>query len=60
MAHKYRTDMVVLVGTRNGYPVYRSVYIENGHYYVTWNRKAVNVDDDIQNGSFHSKSAMRA
>ena len=47
-----RTDMKVCVGKRNGYDVYRAVYISDGHYFVKWNNAIVNVDDDIRSRNF--------
>lgn len=43
-----RTNIRVCVGKKNGYDVYRVVYTIDGHYFVKWNNKTVNVDDDIK------------
>ena len=56
---KHRTDMVIIAGTRSGYPVLRSVYIEDGHYYIQWKKKTINVDEDIAKGDYHHKSVFR-
>ncbi len=52
---KRKTNKLILVATKNGYPVYRTAFEEDGHYYVNWNKKTINVDNDIKNGRFHTK-----
>ena len=47
-----KTNMKVCVGKKNGYDVYRIVYMADGHYYVKWNKTLINVDDDIKIHNF--------
>lgn len=51
-----KTDMMVCVGKKNGYDVYRTVFEKDGHFFVKWNNDTVNVDEEIENRKFVHKS----
>jgi len=51
-----RTDYVILCGTQNGYPVYRTVMKDGDRYFIRWNGKILDVTNDKK--SFRSKSLM--
>lgn len=51
-----RTDMMVCVGKRNGYDVWRVVFTTGGHFYVKWKKQLICVDKDIDEHNFSSHS----
>ena len=54
-----RTDMLLCVGKKNGYDVWRTVYTTGDHYFVRWNGSLMNVDDDIKNHYTAAKQIER-
>lgn len=51
-----KTDYVILCGTQNGYPVYRTVMQDGDRYFIRWKGKIIDVTNDKE--SFRSKSLM--
>lgn len=41
-----RTEYELCCGTRNGYPVYRTVFEKDGRYFVKWNNQIIDVTND--------------
>ena len=51
-----RTDMLVCDGKRNGYDVWRTIYkSDDGHYYIHWNHRLINVDKDVESHEVSNK-----
>lgn len=48
----YRTDLMIMVGTKNGYPIYRTVFIDKGRYVVKWNHKVIDVQKDVNERTY--------
>ena len=52
---KKATDMMVCVGKKDGYDIYRKVYFDGSHYYIRWNNQQIIVDEDVQNKRYTRK-----
>lgn len=52
-----RTEMVVLVKMTDKEPVYRTVMVDgNGHYWIRWNGKKINVDGNVEQRLYRIKT----
>lgn len=50
-----RTPYKIMVAKHNGYPVYRTVYESDGHYFIRYGGKLMNVDQDMEDHNYSRK-----
>lgn len=53
-----KTDLYILVAMTSTRPIYRNVFICDGHYFIKWNNKIINVDTDILEKNYIRKGVF--
>lgn len=53
-----RTPYKIMVAKHNGYPVYRTVYESDGHYFIRYGGKLINVDQDMEDHNYSRKEQI--
>ena len=51
-----KTNMLICVGKKNGYDIYRVVFKNGEHYFIKYKNCLINVDTDVRNGEYTYKS----